>query len=306
VSPSERGRDVPFEARDGVPLVATFFGADKPRGAVLIASATGVPARFYHPFAQWLAAEQNLATLTFDYRGIAKSRFGDLAQCEATKVQWGASDMSAALDLLVAHAPGVPTHLVGNSAGGQLCGLMDNVETLSRIAQIGSSSGYLKKLAPQLRIPGTLLLKVWIPLSNRIFGYSVAKPIGWGEDLPRQVAQQWSDWCSRPGYVENGFGTVIQKHHFFDITAPVLNLSFTDDPIATDANVDDLLRLFPRASIDKRRVRPADVGMRAVGHVGYFRRSASALWPIVADFLGGDLARGLPSRESLGGGSHRS
>jgi predicted alpha/beta hydrolase len=303
VTIGDMGRDLSFAARDGAPLVGTLFESARPRGAVLVAAATGVRARFYHPFARWLAEERALTALTFDFRGIGRSLVGKVSRCAATKVQWGASDLPGALDALAAACPGAPLFLVGNSAGGQLCGLMDNVGSLGRIAQVACSSGHLKHLSPRLRVGATLMLKGWIPVSNALLGYAAAKAIGWGEDLPRAVAQQWADWCSSPGYLENGFGTTIREHYHSAITAPLLNLSFTDDPIATDANVDDLLRLYPRAAIDKRRIRPVDVGMRAVGHVGFFRQGASALWPIVGDFLDGDRARRLPPREPAGSGA---
>ena len=291
--------EIRFTASDGVPLVGTLYEAKDPRGAVLIAPATGILARFYSAFAQWLADERQLTALTFDYRGIGKSLVGKLSECEATKVQWGQEDLTAALDALAHHAPGLPLYLVGNSAGGQLIGLMRNVRKLERIVQVASSSGHLKHLDFPLRIVAPILMKGVMPVSNRILGYSISKKLGWGEDLPRHVARQWAEWCSGPGYVENDFGRAITEHHYYDITAPILNLSFTDDPIANDHNVDDLIRLFTKARMVKRRIDPHEVGMKEVGHLGFFRRSAKALWPIVGDFLDAQdsAAQSVPSRE---------
>ena len=55
--------DVELRTYDDFPLAARLFpardGAAKPKGAVLIVSAMGVPQRFYAPMAEWLA-EQGL------------------------------------------------------------------------------------------------------------------------------------------------------------------------------------------------------------------------------------------------------
>ncbi|MBC7793210.1 MAG: hypothetical protein H7Z43_05855, partial [Clostridia bacterium] len=93
------------------------------------------------------------------------------------------------------------------------------------------------------------------------------------------------------------------EHHYFDMTPAILNLAFTDDPIATEHNVEDLLRLFPRATITRRRINPAEVGMKEVGHVGFFRRNAKALWPIAGDYLDAqsNSSQSVPSRGSTGG-----
>ena len=64
-----------FEAADGRPLAATVLEPHRVEGAVVIASATGVPRRIYEGVAGCLA-DAGLAVLTFDYRGIGGSRQG--------------------------------------------------------------------------------------------------------------------------------------------------------------------------------------------------------------------------------------
>lgn len=258
--------------------------AQEPRGAVLLAGATGVPARFYRPFAQWLAETCSLTCLTFDYRGIAGSLQGPVAHSEARLQDWGELDLPAALEVLSAHSHG-PLYLVGHSAGGQLVGLMPNVNRIERFVQLACSSGYFGQLSPRLRLTARLLMQVYLPISTRVVGYGACKAVGWGEDLPTDVARQWAQWCARPGYVENAFGTTVQTHGYNEITAPILNLSFADDTIATPANIEDLLRLFPQAQVTRRRLSTEEVQGRTVGHIGFFRRGQRDLWPMVAEFL---------------------
>src|SRR5205823_4768419 len=97
--------------------------ASRPRGAVVIASALGVPRGFYGAFAGYLA-EGGLATLRFDYRGIGGSLRGPLRQCDATYHSWGEQDLAGALRFLRERHPSAPLLLVGHSVGGQLLGLL--------------------------------------------------------------------------------------------------------------------------------------------------------------------------------------
>lgn len=277
-------RSLTFTAPDGHALAGTLFEATEPVGAVLLAGATGVPARYYRPFAQWLAAERNLTCLTFDFRGIAGSLHGPLSKSTARLQDWGQLDMPAALDALREHSVD-PLYLVGHSAGGQLMGLMPNVHRLKRIVQVAGSSGYFGNLSPRMHLTARVLMQGYLPITTRVVGYGACKVLGWGENLPTHVARQWTKWCASPGYVENAFGSTVDTHAYGEMSAPMLNLSFTDDTIATAANIEDLLRLFPSAPVERRRYAPEDVQGRAIGHIGFFRRANKDLWPEVADFL---------------------
>jgi cephalosporin-C deacetylase-like acetyl esterase len=64
---------VQFAATDGHPLHGHWFVPQhRPADAVAVmAPATGVPQRYYHAFARWLAA-RGYAVLCFDYRGMGK------------------------------------------------------------------------------------------------------------------------------------------------------------------------------------------------------------------------------------------
>ena len=93
-----------FEAADGRPLAATVLEPRRVEGAVVIASATGVPRRIYEGVAGCLA-DAGLAVLTFDYRGIGGSRQGGPLRHEPARMQdWGRLDLEGALGV---DAPGV-------------------------------------------------------------------------------------------------------------------------------------------------------------------------------------------------------
>lgn len=275
-----------FLAVDGRRLVGDLLLPDgSPQRAILIAGATGIRRHLYLQMARELRAHGS-ACLIFDYRDIGDSRNDEpLAASRTLKQHWGELDMPAALEHLAERVPGTPLMLLGHSAGAQLVGLMPNVGRLARIAQVAGSSGYVGEIGGGTRWLARFLIRVYLPLSSRLLGYAACKAIGWGEDLPAGVGLQWAAWCSSPGYVANSFGKSIVRHYFEEIRCPVLNLRCTDDPIASVANVEDMMRFFPNAAIERREVDPPSVGLRRLGHVDFFRQRNRAAWPLLVDWL---------------------
>jgi predicted alpha/beta hydrolase len=278
---------VEFLASDGTRLAGRFFSPATSSGAVpiLFCGATGVPQRFYTPFASWLAAE-GFAVLTFDYRGIGESLFGTHPRhCRARKQDWGELDMPAGLDWLRQKTGAERVDLVGHSAGAQLVGLMPNREAIRRVVMVAGSTGYVGSIRFPSRLMAEFILRVYLPLTARVLGYTPARRIGLGEDLPAGVALQWARWCRRPGYIENAFGREVSRNGYDQFHAPIFVLHASDDPIATPANVQDLLRLFPQAPKQTKMVEPQAFGYSAIGHIDFFRRSRSGLWPLVTEWL---------------------
>lgn len=273
--------------QDGYCLTGHFFKAstDTPRGAVLIAPATGFRHQVYFNFASWLS-EQGFSVLTFSNRGIGDSRNNTpLAQISGDLVDWGSLDLPAALEKLINLEPDLLISFVGHSAGAQLIGLMPNFSIVDRYVLIAASSGYFNNLKPKTKFAAKLLFHGWQPISVAFKGYWPTKIIGFGENLPRGVAKQWREWCRAPGYVENSFGKEIQQHYYADIKAPILSLTATDDHIAVPDNVDDFLRLLPNASIEKHFLEPASFGLKEIGHSDLLRRRCEACWPIILNGL---------------------
>jgi len=125
--------EVEVRALDGVPLAGSFFQPKgRPRGTVLLLSGTGIPRRFYAPFAAHLAM-RGLATLTLDYRGIGDSRPARWRGFTATKQDWATEDASGAFGWLEDHVGHGPRFVVGHSVGGQLLGLMERPEAIDAV-----------------------------------------------------------------------------------------------------------------------------------------------------------------------------
>ena len=193
---------VHLRAADGQVLAATHFLPEGPvRGSVVLASATGVPRRFYAPFAAYLASRGH-AVLTFDYRGTGESAPERLRGYQATMAQWGSLDLSAALAWMAGRHPELPQRVVGHSVGGQVLGLVppEQLEALSGVLLVASQGGYWGMWRG---VGLAVMLFTWyalIPGMTALLGYLPMRRFGQGEDRPAGVAKQWARWGRHPGY----------------------------------------------------------------------------------------------------------
>src|SRR5207302_3763758 len=88
--------EITLTAADGYRLGAAVYGSGRP---VLIMAATGVPQSYYAKFAAYLA-ERGFTALTFDYRGIGRSRLTDIRKLVARMRDWALLDAAAAFTFL--------------------------------------------------------------------------------------------------------------------------------------------------------------------------------------------------------------
>jgi predicted alpha/beta hydrolase len=272
--PSQHDCRIP--AVDGLPLGATTFepaGAGE-RKAIVIASATGVPRERYRPFARYLA-QHGWSVVTFDYRGIGDSRTGRLSSLDHTMYEWGAKDIAGVISWIDQTWSPASIGAVTHSIGGQVLPFAPNHGRLGGMLAIGSQKGYWRLW----RGFGSLLCLTFfraIPLVVRLRGYLPMRFAGC-EDLPPKAALEWSRWGLHHDFVDREGRSL--NHHHAAFTAPILALSFADDPYAPPRAVDKLLEFYRNAPREHRHFRPAQLGVKAIGHSGFFAGPASQpLW----------------------------
>jgi len=285
---TDRTESHELRAADEYRLAATLY---RPQAAalavVVIACATGVRRSYYDNFARALA-DQGLAVLTFDYRGIGDSRPAKLAGFTARMQDWGALDLDAALIKASELFPAAPLQVVGHSAGGQLIGLCEHADRITAIVHIAAQSGWYGHWRGLGRARMLANWFVAVPVFTRVFGYLPGQ-LGTGQHLPAGVARQWAAWCRHPDYLMSE-DREARAASFARITAPILAYSFSDDPFAPRAAVDQLVGFYTAAAHERRHLGPADAG-RPIGHFGFFRKQlADALWPDVITWLKGQAA----------------
>lgn len=287
---------LPFRAQaDGAPLAMRLYDAvcdsrsgsrsgaagarrDRPRGAVMIAPAMGVPQKFYAPLAGWLA-ERGFAVMTFDFRGSGESRTGPLRALDADIFSWARHDAAAALAELAEHVPGdVPITWIGHSLGGQIVPMIPNRDRIAKIITIATGSGYWRENSPQLRRKVWLFWWLAAPALTPLFGYFPGRALRMVGDLPRGVIEQWRRWCLHPEYCVGAEGEELRAA-FDAVTTPLTSLSFTDDEMMSAENTASLHGFYRNAPRTMTRLAPLDHGLARVGHFGFFRPEAGRrLW----------------------------
>jgi len=279
---------VEITCADGVRLQGHFLPAHggTPGLPVLVSPATGVKQQFYLRFANWLAG-QGHDVLVFDYRGIGLSLQGPLKRSRATLAEWGQQDQVAALDWLLHRTGSEQGLLLGHSAGGQMIGLLPNHGRVARLVGVSASSGWFRGMRLGFAVKARFGLRCVVPLGTLIKGYAPTSAVGLGENLPAAVARQWGEWCAAGGYATNATRGRPEQDFHAQVRTPITVLHAEDDDIATPATVADLLRTFPSARKQALSVRPASHGLKAIGHIDWFRASHQALWPVIASALRG-------------------
>lgn len=270
-------------AADGYRLAAQLWPtAGAAEAVVVINPATAVKAEYYHRYAAFLAAH-GLAALTYDYRGIGASRQGSLRRWrQISKLDWGRYDCDAALRQARRFYPDLPLYLVGHSIGGLLLGLAPSAGLVGRALTVGAQYAYWRDYGPGKPLMW-LRWHLLMPLLTALCGYFPARRLGWHEDLPAAAAYEWA---RRPATLEEAYQGRDVLRHFAEMRGDLLAIGLDDDPFGTPAALDRLLAYYRNARRRHLRIAPADIGVDAIGHFGYFHsRFRDTLWPASLDWL---------------------
>jgi predicted alpha/beta hydrolase len=283
-------RDIIIPADDGYPLAATLFSPAQSTTApiTIIASATGVPRRYYAWFAEFLAASGRPA-LTFDYRGIGGSITGHAALSPARFRDWGILDIPGVIAWAHRAEPARAIHWVGHSYGGFGTGLAHNNHLVARHVGVATMSADIRLIKqPIERLKVWALLGVIGPASAHVLGYVPGRFNGNSADLPKGVALEWSRWCRTRNFLF-GIDDMPERRYFAQQTSPMHFISVSDDPWVVRAGVEHLARQFTGARERSfAEISPADARVARIGHVGYFRAElAETAWPRLLAWLDG-------------------
>lgn len=276
-----------ISCKDGYQLAAQFYPAqqkDINALPILICPATGITKTFYHAFAEWLS-QQGYNVLSFDFRGIGESLHGALKNSTASINDWGMLDIPAAIETLLKRTNAEKVIIVGHSAGGQLLGITPNYHKVAKVLAIAGSTGHIKGLKGKTKLLAPVMFNVIFPISSLFKGYGATQFIGMGENLPKNVAKQWAEFCSKPGYVMNAVGKSIFEDYHQEIQCPITSFWASDDEIATHTNVKDLLRLYPNAKTKLVELNPQKHGYKQIGHMLMFKKSHQKLWSLIENEL---------------------
>ncbi|HBN9494425.1 alpha/beta fold hydrolase [Pseudomonas aeruginosa] len=274
------GQPVELFCPDGVPLGGHLWRAshDNPIGTVIVNPATGVLARYYHRYARFLAGH-GFDVLTYDYRGIGLSRPKRLRGCGYRWRDWGEQDFEGAIRFVGQHGRTDRLLVVGHSVGGFLPGLAESAGRIARMLTVGAQYAWWGDYAAHRRLPLFLKWHVAMPLLTWSFGYFPGRRMGWLEDLPAGVAQEWSFRGSRfeRSHPRADRRKVLER--MGSVSAPVLAIGVCDDELGTPAAIHRTLDYYTGAERTAVLLRPSDYGREEIGHFGLFHDShAAGFW----------------------------
>jgi predicted alpha/beta hydrolase len=271
-----------FPAEGAVLSGALVRPAGRPRAAVVLHGATGVPMGYYRAFADWLAAERGLAVLTYDYRDFGASATGPMRGARASMVDWGLHDQAAALDRLGKLVPGVPRWVIGHSLGGLMMGFHPGMAGVERVITVASGLVHVGDHPPAFRAMARVFWHLVPPIAAAA-GYLPGRLAGFGPDLPLQVYRDWRRWCLTPGFHLHEMGGRLPLWSAERVTAQMRVIAVADDAWAPPVSVWRLMALYPQAMKRQKVLRPADFNLPGIGHLGAFSRANAVVWPALVD-----------------------
>ncbi|MBP3035581.1 alpha/beta fold hydrolase [Arthrobacter sp. zg-ZUI100] len=255
-----------------------------PVATVTIHPATAVAERLYNGFARYLA-DHGFAVFTYDYRGTGVS--GAPRENRTLRMRdWMSQDVPAAADWMAARFPELPHLAVGHSLGGQALVLGNATSHLAGFVAVASHAGVVAAIEDRPeRLRASLVLHVLGPLTALLLGFVPGRGMGLGEDMPAAAMLEWSRWSRRPGYFFDDPG-MRAAERAATVDTEVLAVGLTDDLWATPRQIDGFYAHLVNARVERRTYSPADGGVPAIGHMGFFRSGVSAaLWPELLAWL---------------------
>lgn len=269
-----------FPATDDYPLAATLFIPRRPHAVALISSATGAPQRYYAEYARYLA-QQGFVVMTYDYRGIAGSRWPAAhPQARPRMSYWGERDLAGALEQLKARHPQLPIVAIGHSVGGQILGLAPNNHLVTAQLGIAAQNGYWGHWPLASRPVSWAYWNIAVPGAVALYGRLPEKFFGC--EIPGGIASEWASWCRNPQFIG-----ARKDAHFDSYAGRMRFYAVEDDGVwAPPGAVAALARLYRGAETELRLMRPTAHGMKSLGHFGFFRYGTPiSLWRETAEWL---------------------
>jgi len=261
--------------QDNTSISAKQYLCNAPKAQIVIAGATGVPQGFYARYAK-SANVAGFNVCTLDYRGVGESKPSTLKDYHMDYLDWGQQDLAAAVEKV--SELGLPIFIIGHSYGGQAVGLLPKPELVAGAYVFGTGAGWSGWMPPVERFKINLMWKVIAPVFVRLYGYLAWSRLGMGEDLPFSVYKQWKRWCQYKYYFFDDPEMQHMHAQFSRFNKPLVAVTAIDDKWATPTSRDAFFQYYKQAELVSIDLKPNDVNMHEIGHMGYFKKPANAIW----------------------------
>lgn len=258
-------------------ISATYFGgSEKSQHLIIIGPAAAAPQGYYRKFAEYASTYKDFDVVTFDYRGVGASLNEPVTMCNARMSDWGTYDLKAIIDW--ADKKYDKIFILGHSVSGQLFPKASNHHRIHAAYFVGSQFAYFGhwKGLPWLKVMIFWLIN--IPLTTFLFGYMPGWAMAGKIPLPSKIALEWRKWALNRQGVLQGEPELVKS--FAAVRIPLHFVNIEDDrTLAPVAATQALMHCYKNASTSYQYIKPKDLGIRKIGHFGFFKSiSEKKLW----------------------------
>ena len=121
---------------------------------------------------------------------------------------------------------------------------------------------------------------ILFPVILNTFGYLNSKKISGMENLPKNVALQWSNWGKNQNYLLSD--TSINQMYFDKISSNLTAFSIDDDSFAPLSAVEWMTNQYKNTKKKSIHLKPIDFGAKKIGHFGVFKQQfENSIWPVM-------------------------
>jgi predicted alpha/beta hydrolase len=271
-------KQIDIKTEKGYDITAKIFEAEK-SAVLVIASATGVKQGYYKKFSEFISLK-GITVITFDYSGIGLSLKQPIKQIKSNVSDWGKNDLEAVIQYARAKYPNAKITILGHSIGGQIIGLAKSSSTVQKVILVCAQSGYWKLWNGFGKVKMWANWHILFPILINVFGYFPSKKFSGMEDLPKNVAKQWSSWGRKKNYL---FDEISEQDLYFnEVTAKTTAISIANDHLAPKEAVEYLTNKYINSTIENIHLIPNNYNVKDIGHFGVFREKfQSSLWEIL-------------------------
>lgn len=252
-----------------------FLPEGQPKAVAVLHGATGVPARYYHPFAKWLTGH-GLACLTYDYRDFGASAESPVNRSDATLVDWGLRDQQAAQVWLEDAFPGLPVWVIGHSIGGMMLPFQSGAARVSRLITVASGPVHLSDHPLRMKLGAAAFWYGPGPVAVAVMGKLPGRVVGISRDLPAGVYWQWRRWCTTRGFHLGDVGKTLPVPDFKAFVGEARIVAVADDTMVPPSAVWRLMQLYPNAWKRQHVIQPNG---SPIGHIAAFHERNAGCWP---------------------------
>lgn len=257
-------------------LSVTLFEGSKTETVLIIASATGVRQEYYQKFAQFIASK-GISVLTFDYHGIGRSLKKPIKKLNNNAADWGRNDLESIIKYVLTNYSNSKKVILGHSIGGQLIGLAESSVKVDKLILVAAQSGYWKYWNGIGRIKMWFNWHILFPILLNIFGYLNSKKISGMENLPKNVANQWSKWGKNQNYILSDKS--IEQTYYNKISIDITAFSIEDDNFAPLNAVNWMTSQYNNSEKKSIHLKPIDFEVSKIGHFGVFKEQfRNTIW----------------------------